>query len=72
MVIIFDKHYTEHENEKSLLKLLCNASLFHCEVTKLKKKKKSLLVNMCESLANVDQLKPPIIKFLLNDRIKPS
>ena len=55
MVIIFDKHYTEHENEKSLLILLCNASLFHCE-----------------SLANVDQLKPPIIKFLLNDRIKPS
>ena len=29
----FYKHYNEHENEKSLLILLCNASFFHCKVT---------------------------------------
>ena len=49
MVIIFNKHYTEYENEKSLLILLSNASLFHCEVTW--KKKKTWLINVCESLA---------------------
>ena len=51
MVIIFNKHYTEYENEKSLLILLSNASLFHCEVTWKRKKKKTLLINVCESLA---------------------
>ena len=87
MIIIFNKHYTEYENEKSLFIILSNASLFHCEVTWKKKEKKTLLINVCESLATqcilsnmdislfsigVDQPKPDLlIKFLPNDRIKP-
>ena len=83
MIIIFNKHYTEYENEKSLLIILSNASLFHCEVTWKKKEKKTLLINVCDYMQpnvsypiwisiGVDQPKPDLlIKFLPNDRIKP-